>query len=381
MTRKWTARIMVVAGLLISPVAVLAAPTANNQNLGKLGPGKETLFALSYTGSPTSFTIVSNPAHGTLRRYSTTSYPQYYYYKADTGYEGADSFTWKCSDASGDSNVATCSVTISSVPTANNQSATVVIGGEVAIYLSYSDPVGDRTKTFTILSGPVARHAPDLLPEIRRRVSRVLLLQADRRQLGLGYVHLEGEQRLHRFQRRHGLDHDQCQHGSDSQQLLLDGEFQHARLRLSLRKSCRLRPDDDLHAGFGSEPRHRGDARAGERQQRLRLLHLRQGLRGHRLLHVEGERWIRRVGHGHGINHGERRRARAAESDGVHGVERGDGFRALLHRRRRLHMQRGRANPNYEPSHGSLTVNGTTFTYTPATGYTGRDSFTWYMTY
>lgn len=138
----------------VIPVLAYGVPTANNQSLGKIGPGKETLFSLSYGGVPTAFTIVSNPAHGTLRRYSATSYPQYYYYKAATNYEGADSFTWKCSDTNGSSNVATCSVTISSVPTANNQAATVVVGGEVAVYLSYSDPMGDKTKTFTILSGP-----------------------------------------------------------------------------------------------------------------------------------------------------------------------------------------------------------------------------------
>jgi PKD repeat protein len=139
--------------LVLLPGLAWAAPTANSVNYGKLGPGKEVLFALSYTGSPTSFTIVTNPAHGTLRPYGTSN-PQYYYYKANTGYEGTDSFTWKCSDASGASNVATWSVTISAVPTANNQSFTVVTGGEVAVYLSCSDPVGDKAKTFTVLSGP-----------------------------------------------------------------------------------------------------------------------------------------------------------------------------------------------------------------------------------
>ncbi|MBA4386660.1 MAG: hypothetical protein C0404_01695 [Verrucomicrobia bacterium] len=147
-------RLLQVVLMVVVPVVAYGVPTASNQSLGKLGPGKEILFSLSYGGSPTNFVIVSNPAHGTLRRYSTTSYPQYYYYKANTNYEGADSFTWKCRDASGDSGVATCSVTISAIPTANNQAATVVIGGEAGISLSYSDPVGDRTKTFAILSGP-----------------------------------------------------------------------------------------------------------------------------------------------------------------------------------------------------------------------------------
>lgn len=141
--------------MMFPATPILAAPVANNQDIGKVGPGKEILFALSYSGSPTSFTILTNPGHGTLRAYGS-SYPQYYYYTASAGYEGPDSFTWKCADASGSSGTATCSVTVSAVPTANNQSSTVATGGEILIYLSYSDPMSapSASLVFTILSPP-----------------------------------------------------------------------------------------------------------------------------------------------------------------------------------------------------------------------------------
>lgn len=135
------------------------APVALDQNAPVVGPGKEILFSLSYSGSPTNFTILSTPAQGTLQsynsRYNVTYMPSAYFFKAYMGYEGADSFIWHCSDASGSSGTATCTLRISSAPTAMNQAVTVATGGETgAFLLSHTDPMNDRLKTFTILGEP-----------------------------------------------------------------------------------------------------------------------------------------------------------------------------------------------------------------------------------
>ncbi|MGI0012730.1 MAG: Ig-like domain-containing protein, partial [Nitrososphaera sp.] len=66
-----------------------------------------TLSATDADGDPLSYTIVSQPEHGTL-----TSYPPNLSYRADEGYTGSDSLKFVASDAVADSNVATVSITI-----------------------------------------------------------------------------------------------------------------------------------------------------------------------------------------------------------------------------------------------------------------------------
>ncbi len=45
---------MLLAAVLWLPLSAEAAPTANNQSIGTVGPGKEKLFSFTYSGSPTS---------------------------------------------------------------------------------------------------------------------------------------------------------------------------------------------------------------------------------------------------------------------------------------------------------------------------------------
>lgn len=75
-----------------------------------------------------TYSVVTNPTHGTL----TGTAPNLSY-KPTTGYAGADSFTFKANDGLVDSNVATVSITVNTIPVANAQSVWTNVGVAKAI--------------------------------------------------------------------------------------------------------------------------------------------------------------------------------------------------------------------------------------------------------
>ena len=84
-------------------------PVANNQ---AVTTNKNTAKAITLTASdpnsdPLSYSVVAQPAHGTL----TGTAPNLNY-NPDTGYVGPDSFTFKANDGTVDSNTATVSITV-----------------------------------------------------------------------------------------------------------------------------------------------------------------------------------------------------------------------------------------------------------------------------
>ena len=100
------------ATVAITVIAVNDAPVANNQSrsLNEDGSRAVTLTASDVDGNPLTYTIVTLPAHGTL----TGTAPSVTYVPA-ANYHGPDSFTFKVSDGSLNSNIATVSLTINSV--------------------------------------------------------------------------------------------------------------------------------------------------------------------------------------------------------------------------------------------------------------------------
>src|SRR5919106_787174 len=86
-----------------------SAPVANNQAVitTKNNAIAITLTATDANNDPLSYSIVTNPAHGTL----TGTAPNLNY-NPDTDYVGTDSFTFKANDGTVDSNTATVSITI-----------------------------------------------------------------------------------------------------------------------------------------------------------------------------------------------------------------------------------------------------------------------------
>lgn len=86
------------------------APTANN---GSLTTSENTAASGSLTasgGGTLSFTVVGQPAHGTVSLTNTTTGA--FTYTPASGYSGADSFTFTTSNAGGTSNTATESITV-----------------------------------------------------------------------------------------------------------------------------------------------------------------------------------------------------------------------------------------------------------------------------
>jgi hypothetical protein len=96
-------------------------PVANNQaiTVNKNTQQAITLTATDSNNDPLTYTVLTQPAHGTL----TGTAPNLNY-NPDTDYVGTDSFTFKANDGTTDSNTATVSITVqgpaNDPPVANN---------------------------------------------------------------------------------------------------------------------------------------------------------------------------------------------------------------------------------------------------------------------
>jgi hypothetical protein len=137
------------------------APVANNQPVVVVQGSNHAnqYFTLSYTDPDAyqtrTFTYLTQPAHGTVQPSGATSAS--FTYTPQAGYTGADAFTWKVSDGTADSTVATVSITVNpnTAPQAQNQRVTVFAGqssGSKA--LAYVDPDPYQTRTFALVNGP-----------------------------------------------------------------------------------------------------------------------------------------------------------------------------------------------------------------------------------
>ncbi len=86
-----------------------ALPVANDQSVTTLIDTNIniTLTASDANGDPLTYSIVTNPTHGTLSGTGAIRT-----YTPDDKYVGIDSFTFKANDGQGDSNVATVSITV-----------------------------------------------------------------------------------------------------------------------------------------------------------------------------------------------------------------------------------------------------------------------------
>ena len=130
----------------VSITVAAAAPVANNQSVTvNFNTAKAITLTASGTGTLT-YTVLSSPAHGTL---SGTA-PNVTYTPA-TGYSGPDSFTFKANNGN-DSNTATVSITVlPAAPVANNQSVAVPFNTATAITLTAS---GSGTLTYSVVTSP-----------------------------------------------------------------------------------------------------------------------------------------------------------------------------------------------------------------------------------
>jgi subtilisin family serine protease len=144
-----------------SPIAFSKSVTTDEDS-----PIAITLQGDDLDGDALTYSIVSGPVHGVLSGMAPSVT-----YTPDTNIWGSDSFTFKVNDGMVDSNVATVTITITSipdapVPTADSQSLTTFVNTPTDIILTGSDPDGDHL-TYSIVTGPVqgtiSGTAPDLV--------------------------------------------------------------------------------------------------------------------------------------------------------------------------------------------------------------------------
>jgi Concanavalin A-like lectin/glucanases superfamily/F5/8 type C domain/Bacterial Ig domain len=140
--------------VLYLPFGSNPPPVANNQaiTLNKNTQQAITLTATDPNNDPLTYTVLTQPAHGTL----TGTAPNLNY-NPDTDYVGADSFTFKANDGTVDSNTATVSITVqgpaNDPPVANNQAITLNKNTQQSITLTATDPNNDPL-TYTVLTQP-----------------------------------------------------------------------------------------------------------------------------------------------------------------------------------------------------------------------------------
>jgi hypothetical protein len=132
---------------------VKTLPVAKSQSVTTIEEISLTITLVGYDpgGDEISYSIATNPAHGTLSGTGETRT-----YTPTANYNGSDSFTFKVNDGVLDSNEATVSITVTAVndaPVANPQSVTTVKNTPLAITLTGSDVEGS-TLTYTVVASP-----------------------------------------------------------------------------------------------------------------------------------------------------------------------------------------------------------------------------------
>gem|GEM_PF-2046813 len=128
------------------PVAADQTVAANEDSTQSI-----TLSATDADGDALTYSIVSGPSHGTLN-----GAPPNLTYTPHTNFNGSDSLTFKARDGSADSNVATVSITVApvnDVPVAAGQSVAANEDVAKAVTLSAGDVDGDPL-TYSIVTSP-----------------------------------------------------------------------------------------------------------------------------------------------------------------------------------------------------------------------------------
>lgn len=146
------AKQVVPTNVLFTPGEGNRKPVAIAQNVtATQGVAKNiTLAGSDADGDPLSFSIVSQPAHGTLG-----GTPPNVTYTPSVGYSGGDSFVFKTNDGTTDSDPATVSITVSpnTAPVAIAQSVATAYEVARLVTLAGSDADGNPL-TFSIVSQP-----------------------------------------------------------------------------------------------------------------------------------------------------------------------------------------------------------------------------------
>ena len=141
------ATVTITVGANTAPVAQAQDVTTDEDTAIEI-----TLGATDVDGQSLTYSIVGQPAHGTLSVLSGNKVT----YTPALNYFGSDSFTFKANDGYADSISATVSITVTAVndvPLAEDQSVTTLEDTAKAITLVATDVDGDPL-TYTVVAGP-----------------------------------------------------------------------------------------------------------------------------------------------------------------------------------------------------------------------------------
>ena len=141
------------------------APVAGSQAVAAVEDTAKaiTLGAYDAEASALTYTVVRPPTKGTLSGTAPNLV-----YTPSTNANGADNFTYKVSDGTLESGVATVTIVVSAVndlPVVSGQSVTTDEDAPVAITLSGSDVDGD-TLTYTVVAGPTKGELTGTAPNL-----------------------------------------------------------------------------------------------------------------------------------------------------------------------------------------------------------------------
>ena len=144
------------ATVSITITATNDPPTAENATItvSENSAANGQLQAQDPDGDSLTYTVVANPAQGTLASFNTNTGA--FTYTPNANATGTDSFTFQVSDGQATSNTATVSITISPVndaPVAQNGTLNAVIGQTTSGSLQASDTDNDPL-TFSLVSDP-----------------------------------------------------------------------------------------------------------------------------------------------------------------------------------------------------------------------------------
>ncbi len=138
-------------GITVTPVN--DAPVANSRSIstGRNTAVAATLTATDVEGNALTYTVLSQPANGTLG-----GSPPNLTYTPENGYTGSDSFTFRASDGTLNSGTATITISVTNInraPSAHPKSLTTMPKRAVGVTLEGSDPDGN-TLSYRITSEP-----------------------------------------------------------------------------------------------------------------------------------------------------------------------------------------------------------------------------------
>src|SRR5205823_583434 len=107
-------------------------------------------------GETNTWSVASNPAHGTLVPAADFATTGNFTYTPTSGYSGPDSFTYTITDTAGQTSTATVSLTVQPIaPAAAADAFTVDVHGSVAASVATNDtPVAGETNTWGVASNP-----------------------------------------------------------------------------------------------------------------------------------------------------------------------------------------------------------------------------------